>query len=161
MSINAHQLANRSKGFSILEVVVALSLFILILLTVGSYASFSLANLSSQQAVIQAETLGYEASVIMTAIAKRDWSLFNTNVSSLNYNNNQWSFLGPDTVEQLGIYRRQVNLTTVCRDTAQLVVDCSQGTVDSGTYKTTVVVSWSDWSGDHKVKQESYVSNWR
>ncbi len=151
----------RINGFSILEVVVALSLFALLLLTVGTYTGFSLAGLASQQNVIEAETLNQEIQPILASIAKRDWTLFNANVGSLNFSNGQWTFLGQGTVETTGIYQRRLQLSQVCRDANQLVVVCPLGVVDVGTYKYTAVITWSDWRGQQEIKQESYIAQWR
>lgn len=148
------------KAFSILEIVVALFIFSLILLTAGSYTGFSLANLSNQEAVIQAETLAQEAQAVLAVIAKRDWSLFDPNVGSLNYANGQWGFLVSGTVEQIDNFTRRLQLIAVCRDAQQKVVDCSSGTIDSGTYRYIVTIDWHDWAGDHQQKNESYIANW-
>lgn len=149
------------KAFSILEAVIALALFMLILVTLGAYASFSLANLSSQQAVIEARALSQEASSVLALIAARDWSEFKTSVSSLSYDNNEWNLVGPGIVEQRGIYQRTVRLMAVCRDAQQALVDCSLGIVDPGTYQVLISIDWSDWLGAHEFKQETYISQWR
>ena len=149
------------SAFSILEVVVALALITMIFLLVGSWSGFNLAKLSSQQGNIEAQFLVAETPSILATIAKRDWSLFKTEVGSLMFDNNVWSFLGSGTVEQIGSYQRRLQLASVCRNSSQSVVDCNLGTPDPGTFKYTVTVTWSDWSGNHQIQKDSYIANWR
>jgi len=151
----------RTRAFSLIEIIIAVSLFGLVVLGSGAYTGFSLASLAEQSNQSQAQSLAYEAISIVRLLAANDWEALAYRETALRYWNNQWSLAGEGSVETLGDFRRQLILETVCRDANQLVVDCLQGLPDEGSKKVTALVSWSGWFGHKQVKYISYVTNWR
>jgi len=150
----------RQRGFSILELIIALALFMMVLAMLGSYASFSLAKMASGQAFIEAEALNQEGQAIVELVARRDWSSVNSSINALGYSAGEWQLLSAPP-EQIGVYQRKLDLSPVCRDAGQLLVDCSAGVIDPNTYLLGVVIDWSDWLGAHEVRHETYIANWR
>lgn len=151
----------RHSGFSLIEIIIAVSLFGLVVLASGTYTGFSLASLAEHGRQSQANTLAYEAFSIVRMLASDNWESLNYQQSALRYWNNQWSLVGESSIETIGNFNRQLVFETVCRDVNQLVVDCNQGLPDAGSKKLTVLISWSGWFGLKQIKYSSYVTNWR
>ena len=146
-------------GFSILELVIALALFLLVLTMLGAYASFSLVNLARGQSFIEAEALNQEGRSLVELVARRDWVSLNTSLNALHYDLGQWNLVS-GVAEQIGVYQRQFILSPVCRDMMQAVVDCSLGSLDANSYRLTMKINWLGDSGNQEVSQETYITNW-
>jgi type II secretory pathway pseudopilin PulG len=89
-------------GFSILELVIALALFLLVLTMLGAYASFSLVNLARSQSFIEAEALNQEGRSLVELVARRDWGGLNTSLNALHYDLGQWNLVS-GAAEQIGV----------------------------------------------------------
>ena len=135
------------KGFSLIEIIVGVSILALCLLgiiTVGqgflrlSYQSFQNS---------QANFLLEEGAEVSRAFLDTSW----TNISGLSTGTNYYlTFSGgkwaTTTDASLGIidhvFTRYINVSNVNRDTTTADIVTSGGTLDSGTRKVTVVVTW-------------------
>jgi type II secretory pathway pseudopilin PulG len=145
------------RAFSILEAIVALALFLLLVSALGAYSSLGLGQLSDRQKLIAAEISSQEALTLVSLVAKRDWSLLNTNVSSLSYDNGLWNLVADD-YEQIGDYQRSVILENICRNAQSLVVDCPDGIIDTDVYKLTVIVKWFGSRGQQNLEKVFYLT---
>lgn len=149
------------KAFSILEAIIALALFLLLVSGLGVYMSWDLGQLADRQKRIEAESLVVEAKALVNALARENWSVMQTDVTSLVYENSVWHLASSETAEQVGdLFTRSVVISEVCRDEEQRVVDCPGQVIDAGTYKLAVTIAWLDSRGQQSLTEEFYITKW-
>ena len=137
-----------NKGQSLFEVILALAVVALILVTVVSLAAFSVRNSSYSKNKTIAER--YVQQAIEWLRGERDANSTTFFNRSGNYCINNLSFIsgqcsgnisGTVFKRELAISKTTVNLKTVL--------------------KTEVIVSWSDGQGIHEARSITYFSDWR
>jgi prepilin-type N-terminal cleavage/methylation domain-containing protein len=149
------------QAFSLLEIIIAVSIFGLVLVSSGAYSGFSLVSLVEQNSYSQASALAHEARTVIKVIADNNWSDLNLHQSGLSYNGQQWSLLGENSTETIDRFSRQLEFISLCRDDKKMLVDCSPGTVDEGSKRVIIKISWSAWYGQRQLKYDTYVSDYR
>ena len=149
------------SAFSLLEIILAIALFGLLILSAGAYAGFSLAGLTGERSQSQAQALADEAAAVVRLLARRGWTNLPYQVSGLSLSGGVWSLAGEGSSEPVGAFQRQLTFNPVCRDGANLLVDCPAGSPDSNAKQVVIDISWSDWSGAHDLRETTYVANWR
>jgi hypothetical protein len=91
-----------NKGQSLLEVIVAMAIFVLISATMVTLSTggFLSLNVGGEQTV--AEALAGEGMEAVRAIRDRAWNEMIYNVSAVTSSNQQWLFSGEGTTERFG-----------------------------------------------------------
>ena len=171
------KIKNKQKnnlGFSLVEVMVACSILSVTVLSFMSTASKSIqvSGYSLNQA--QATLLTEEGVEAVKSIRDNDW----TDISSLTINTDYYLFFNTSTniwslrLASLGmsapngsipnypidsIFTRKVSVSAVSRDSNQNIA--SSGTLDTGTKKITVTVSWDKTGGLVSKSLSFYISN--
>lgn len=136
--------SHNNLGFSLVEVLVACSIISMITLTVMSAASRGIELSSRALKQVQASMLMEEGVEAVKSVRDANWS----NISNLPLGNsylsfsNVWSLSNTNQVEVVdGTFTRTIRLSEVRRDGNDDIA--SSGTVDPGTKKVTVSVSWN------------------
>ncbi len=150
------------KGFSVVEIVIASS--ILLLVVVSIFSSYAIALVATQKntAQLQAAFLaeeGIEALKNMRDFGYASYisSLSNGTSYRLAWSNSHWQATTTNTFVD-GTFDRTFVLSAVSRDGNHDIVT-SGGTVDSNTKKVTVTVAWKDGSATSTKSMEAYVTN--
>ena len=153
----------KNKGFSIVEILVALFVITVALSALLGLAAFSLKITNTLKETQQAGNFAQELMEITRNF--RDGTSWSTNgLGTLNtgadYHLQQsgspavWQFFPGSETES--IFSRKIVFNTVSRDSNGNIVG-SGGTLDPNTKKATVTVLWKD----KKIELVSYFTNWK
>ncbi len=163
---------NKNSGFTLIEVLIACAI-----ITVSMFALMSTAQKGlslSREALLmsQANTLMEEGAEAVKSIRDNNWTdvsnlnlntnyylYFNTNTKNWKLDTNSTSLLGYEPTYPVdGVFSRSIVVSSVERDANDDIV-ASGGTVDTGTKKITVTVSWTSTSGFKSKNLSFYISN--
>lgn len=152
----------KNNGFSLIEIVIASSIILLIVVSVFSSYTIALSASSKNTAFLQAAFLAEEGSEALKNM--RDFG-FNENINSLSNNTNYYLEWNDShwqaTTTNIFIddkFERSFLLQEVYRDGSNNIVS-SGGVIDSGTRKVIVSVSWLNGNATTTKLMESYVSD--
>lgn len=151
-----------TRGFFLIEVVVAASVIAVILLLLLSSIQRSVDVSARSLERTEASYLLEEGAEAVKAIRDTSWSTISGltvgTTYYLSWSGSAWSLTTtPSTIDN---YTRTVVFTNVSRDSNDDIVT-SGGTVDTGTKKVTVTVSWSPATGARSEALNMYISNIR
>lgn len=158
---------NNKKGFSVIEILVAIVIISIALTGLSGLTSFSLrASLLAEQAA-QANSIAQET--IESSRNFRDgtyWSIdgLGTLAMGVDYYPQEvgsparWQLT--QGTEAVGIFTRKIALSNVQRDANDNIVG-SGGVNDPQTKKVVATVSWQERGRSHKVELITYLTAWR
>mgnify|MGYP001568752370 len=149
------------SGFSLLEAIVGISIFSIFIFSVMLASQLSQRTASESVRNIQTSFLLEEGVDTIKILRNTSWS---ANIASLvvgtnyyfNYNGTTW-VSSPANVYVDGIFERKFVLENVYRDASDDIA--SSGTLDVGTRKATVNVSWLGRSGTTTKNAVFYLTN--
>ncbi len=150
-------------GQSILEIVVALGIFVIIIAALTSLVlgSFTLLERSSQ--LTRAEGLVQEGVEAVRSIQDRAWNELIYSRSAVATSSNQWGLAGEGTTEQVGSFSRTIDFLSVYRDSNGNIVSATS----SGAYldvlskQVVVNISWEIREGaSSTLARTTYFTNW-
>ncbi|MBN1617773.1 hypothetical protein JW887_00320 [Candidatus Dojkabacteria bacterium] len=153
------QVRNNS-GFSIVEVIVGISVFAMISLSLISAFIFGQDSIIYSGKRARATFLAQEGINAVKSISGKYWNVLDFDQTGLEANSNQWTFLGEGTTETIGDYQRIVSFQEVCRDTTDLIVDCPGDYVDLHMKKVTVSITWQERGIEQLVERSALISTW-
>lgn len=150
------------QGFFLIEVVVAASIIsVVLILLLGSIQNSVQASKRSLERT-QVSYLLEEGAEATKSIRDGSWStisaLTNGTTYYLSWNGSGWSFT--TTPQQIDAFTRTVTFDSVSRESSDDIVTAG-GTLDPGTRKITVAVSWSTPSGTQTETLVFYIANIR
>lgn len=161
-SISTKRQSKNRSGMSLIEVIVGsaivVSALVAIMGTYGGLTGLSLRNTPK----IQAAMLLEEGSEILRLMRDTGWS---SKISSLSngttyrfiWQNNAWT--STTSVQMIdSFFDRTFVLSAVNRDASYNIVT-SGGTLDTGTRKATITVSWRDGNATTSRSVELYIYN--
>ena len=148
-------------GFSLIEAIVGISIFSIFIFSVMLASQLSQRTASESVRNIQTSFLLEEGVDTIKILRNTSWS---ANIASLvvgtnyyfNYNGTTW-VSSPANVYVDGIFERKFVLENVYRDASDDIA--SSGTLDVGTRKATVNVSWLGRSGTTTKNAVFYLTN--
>ena len=147
------------KGFSVVEVMLAVFMFIIIAATGVATVihSFSVNRQSEEET--QATLIAQEGIEGVRSIKNQSWSNLSAGIYGLDTTGNVWSFdAGPDNV---GKFSRSIQIFDVNRDVDGNIVD-SGGTSDPDTKKIVSNVNWNFTDVRlNSISLTSYLTNFR
>jgi len=162
---------NSRKGFTLVEVLIGCAIISVTVfaLMVSARKTIQLSNRALKQA--QANTLLEEGVEAVKSIRDNSWSSISSLASNTNYylyfntGSNEWTLslststppLSVPTYPIDGTFNRFVVFTPVYRDSNDNISDT--GTVDNGTEKVAVTVSWNGSSGPVSKNLVFYLTN--
>ncbi len=154
------------KGFGIIEVLVASTISIIVLLGIASYLNYAMK--ASAEGKNKVEALYHAKSLIEQARAVRDedWDNISTLTKDVNYNFQEsatspkkWiAALGQRTIEE---YTVQIVFSQVNRDATSSDIVSSGGSLDDNTIKATSTVTYSSRNGAKQVSLFEYLTNYQ
>lgn len=147
-----------SAGQSVIEVVVAIAIFVIIVggTVTAVLGSFLTSRLGEEET--QATYYALEGINAVESIRNKDWASLTNGNFGLAKAGNTWSFSGSG--EALGKYTRVINISDVERDVTNNVV--SNGLVDANSKRVTSTVTWSFVPARvSSVEVSSYLTNWQ
>ena len=133
----------KNKGFTFVEIIVALGLAAIMLPALGRALSFSIRVASQGEKFSQAYNLAQQDMESMYAQKSQNWS----------------GFTGSTIVTSP--YTRVITVSSVqrCGVKPTWTICTSGGVSDPDTKKITVVVSWAEVGGPQQITLTSYVTN--
>lgn len=150
----------RQKGFSLIEVIIAAGIIsISIMYIAKAYRDFIVLS-SSNTARVQAAFLLDEGVESIKTMRGYSWSTVASTTASTTYymywNTNRWV---PTTTPQIidGMFYRTLVFSPVYRDGSFNIA--SSGTVDSGSRKVDIAVTWSDRGSTSTRSMSMYIFN--
>jgi len=161
----------KNKAFSIVEVVVACAIISVTVLALMSTAGKSI-QVSNQTIMQSQATLLIEEGVeAVKSIRDNNWTNISGLTNSTNYylffytTTNQWSLITSQTAPNGsiptypidGAFTRNVVFSSVYRNASNDIAN--SGTLDTGTKKVTVTVSWNKPGGVASKNLSFYISN--
>ncbi len=150
-----------NNGFVLIEVVVACSIISVITFGIFSAAKNGINLSTGALRQTQASYLLEEGAEAMRSIRDANWTnisgltLDTTYYLSYNTNNNIWTLT--QTPSTIDYFTRTVILSAVYRNGTDDIA--SSGTLDTGTKKVTVNVSWASSSGTSSKSLSFYIAN--
>jgi len=153
---------NNSQGQSVVEVIVAVAIFIIIagssvIAILGSLSSTRLAEEETQASLIAVE--GLEA---VESIRNQDWDNLTNGNYGLSKSGGTWTFSGSsDDPDGTGKFSRIVTINDVERDGNGDIVT-SGGTIDEDTKSVTSTITWDFTpTRQNTVTLTSFLTNWQ
>ncbi|HWC57510.1 MAG TPA: hypothetical protein VG621_00960 [Candidatus Paceibacterota bacterium] len=152
-----------SEGFFLIEVVVAASIIATVLIFLLGAIQDSVDASRTSLERTQASYLLEEGAEAVKAIRDGGWStisaLDNATPYALSWSGSAWS-LTTSSPETIDAFTRTVTFDAVSRDSSDTIV-ASGGTLDAGTRKVTITVSWNAAGGSTSVILPFYIANIR
>lgn len=153
--------AHHSRGFGLMEIIITVSLVAAALIMLGQVVNAAMRVLSANKSTLEASYLTAEGLEGVRALRDAGWSAnIGPLVNGTTYYLVATSSFGLTTSPQSyinGRYLRQILFYAVNRDGSDKIA--SSGTLDSGTKKVKVTVSWSGKNGTSSVDTTAYVTN--
>jgi len=149
----------RPSGFSLIETIIALALFIIIA-SGGILAFISSLNMNrTSQENTQAVSLAQEGIEAVRSLRNQSFANLLPGTYGLGISGGQWTFAGSS--DNIGKFSRQVIIAPVSRDAGGTIVP-SGGTPDADTMLATVRVKWDFTPGvSRQIDNAFYFTNWR
>lgn len=135
-----NKLKKKELGFGIIEIIVAVAIFVIIAVTAVSTVvqTFSTNRLAKEETL--ASFFAQEGVEAVRSIKNQNWNNLSYGTFGLDNSSGKWQFLGSsDTNDK---YTRQIVLSEVYRNETGNVIE-SGGTLDDDTYKLDSTVSWN------------------
>ncbi len=159
--INNYNIKNNNRGQSVLEIIIAMAIFVLIASSMISLVLGGNTALEQGGEQTQAEYLAQEAIEAIRSIRDGAWNEIIYNQSAVATSNHKWVFSGEGTDETIGQYTRTITFEDVCRDNLNNIATCPASYTDIYTKKISVVIEWTVRQGiTNSVEQTTYLTNW-
>src|SRR3989338_11454112 len=104
------------KGFSLIEVIVALALFALLGSGIATLIASSFSHTIRQMEITEARAYGMEGIDAVKSIQQRGWNQMRYNQSGIYINQNRWEFMGEGTQNIKNAFTRMIQFENVWRD---------------------------------------------
>jgi type II secretory pathway pseudopilin PulG len=163
----SQNLFGNEKGFSLIDILVAIAIVSVALVSLLGLASFSLATSTLIRQANQANNIAQETIEIVRNF--RDGTTWDVDglgklATSTDYHPEKtgsppkWQLIQGE--ETIGIFKRKVVFKDVFRDSDSNIVE-SGGNFDPNTKKVIVDVSWQEKGRTHLVEITTYLTNWK
>ncbi|MEK7147820.1 MAG: hypothetical protein AAB758_00825 [Patescibacteria group bacterium] len=152
----------RTQGSSLVEALVAVSIFLVVVISVTSVSSFLIKNSLETLAKVQAAYLTEEGLEVMRLFRDVSWSnniasLVSGDPFSLTFDGEGWDIVSVSAPVD-GTFSRTLMLGDVYRDGSGNIV-ASGGTLDPNTKKITSTISWNSRGGLNTRSLSTYLTN--
>jgi len=149
------------KGQSSVEIIIALAILLIFISGVLVLFFYSVDNIRQSAEIDQARNLAREGLEAVRSIAEEDWSNLNNGSYDVEYTSGHWQFTAPNSYLWLGKYHRQIDISSLYRDSSTCELKESGDLEDTDIKKIVSVVSW-EFKGKTKiVSYPTYLTNWR
>ncbi len=152
----------KRDGFSMVEVVIAVSIAVLFFLAIYEVILFSNKIMANGLRKIEAGYLAQEGIEAARLMRDNGWT---DNIATLNNNTDyylelvggQWTLTVTPQELINGIFSRRINLYAVNRDGDDNIA--AAGTIDTNTRRVLVNVSWEERGKQYSIPVEAYITN--
>jgi len=161
MLISMRKIVSHYHGQMIIEVIVAVSIFIIIASSsvVTIIGSLNTARLSEEQS--RATFLAVEGLEAVKSIRNQAWSNLIIGQHGIATASGVWAFVGTSDIDFSSKYTRVIDVMSVGRDGNGNILSAG-GTIDSETKKITSTVSWNfSPTRNNSVVLTLYLTNWQ
>lgn len=135
---------SKNRGFSLVELMVAFSIFLVFVSAIFTVASISVKQVRHAVNVERATALAEEGLEASRNIRDQDFDNLNNGTYGLSSATSEWEYVG--TSDDINIFNREINIVEV----------------DSDQKRIEVNVAWDDSiSTNNTVSVASYLTNWR
>ncbi len=154
------------KGFSLIEVMVAITLSSILLISVLHIVLISLQTTNNQARFVQGGYLASEALELTRFVRDQQW----TNITSLTTGQpyhpqsqgSSWILASNAETISGGLFTRSVVVYDVYRDATTKDIVTSGGAIDPDTKKVVADVLWNAiGTGEQHITLEMYLTNWQ
>lgn len=157
------KIATSCHGQSLIEVIIAMAIFSLIVVSIVGLVLGGLALLSEGGRFMQAENLASEAIEASRSIFRNDWSKSEISQSAITQSGGQWDFVGENTSEQIGQYTRTINFYPIYRNDFYDIVSSTTPAsyLDVHSILMKAYIEWEARNGKtNSVEKMAILSNW-
>jgi len=154
----------KSSGFTLVEVLVAITLFVTLIAGLIGLTQLSVKSTAASKFRVQAKNILQQTIETVMAVRASNFSNLNEGIFHPEIVSDKWSLVsGTETIDSI---ERWVEISRVQREISCggervcLVVD-SGGVVDPVTFKAKAVVSWQENGQDQQEELESFLTFWR
>ena len=137
-------------GVSILEIVVALGVFLILVVSLSSQLLGGSSLMVREKEFLLAGALADEGLEAVRMIARGSWNDLTYGKSEVGTSSGVWILLGEGTSGQIGKFSRQISFFSVYRDNAnnQVAGSHSEAVLDLNTKRVVSNVSWEIENGE-------------
>ena len=141
------------KGISILEIVIALGVFLILVVSLASQLLGGSSLMQREKEFLLAGALADEGLEAVRMIARNNWNNLTYNQSEVGISSDTWILLGEGTNGQIGKFSRQISFFFVYRDNAnnQVAESHAEAALDANTKRIVSNVSWEIENGETSV----------
>jgi len=162
MQLSQNKCAGK-KGFSIVELVIAVSIIAVFIVSITFSFSLFLRLAFSNTLKVKAAFLTEEALESVRFLKQSDWETHISSLESdtdyfLDFSANTWQISGNYTLID-GLFERRLVFEDVLRDNFDGRIVEEGGTLDEGTKKLTVFVSWQRNNATTTESFSTYIAN--
>ncbi|MFH1611706.1 MAG: prepilin-type N-terminal cleavage/methylation domain-containing protein [bacterium] len=153
---------NNQKGFTVVEVIVGLSILSIAFLGFLSLARFNFIIQEQGNKKIEAINIANEAIEIIRGIRNEDWNNIATLTVDTDYYltimGEEWNLVTTDPGVINDIYTRRIRFGNTYRDANDNI--SASGSLDSGTKKIEAIIEWNDKGITRQLLLDTYLTNW-
>ena len=154
---------SRRTGASLVEVIIAVTLFGFLGAGVVTMVGATYANQILASALVSARAYALEAVGAVESIREQGFNQLILTRSGVEFSGGRWRFRGEGSSDTSGPYARQVALAGVARDVGGTIVPLGTpgSVVDTRTKAVTVRVSWTIGVIPYELALTRYATDWR
>lgn len=161
MKIKYKLISKYQKGFSVIEILVAIGIFAVIAIGIvpSIVQTFTIARLGDNET--DATLYTQEALEATRSIKNQAWSGLTNGAHGLTSGGGVWAFSGTNNIK--GIYTRSITVSDVYRDTSgNLLTSGCANQLDLNAKRTVAATTWnSSPTRANNVTLEAYFTNWK
>lgn len=149
------------RGFSLIEMIVAIAVFSVVVVGLATFGSGS--TLAPQRAAERndIDALFSSTAEALRAIRHRAWNEFIYTTTTIAVSSSEWVFAGEGQSDVVNGIRRELVFSPVCRNAAAQVVDCSEGDVDLHSTRIRIRLHIPEEQGAETLAERTLLlTNW-
>ncbi|OGF27225.1 hypothetical protein A2331_03585 [Candidatus Falkowbacteria bacterium RIFOXYB2_FULL_34_18] len=151
----------KNSGQSILELVIALGVFLIIITVFTDFIYGNFVLLERGSDYVQAEAIAKEEIEAIRSIKKMTWNEFLYSTSSVSVLNNRWVLNGEGVIGNVGKFFYSSSFYPVYRNTQKDIVEELDGEEDILTKRMKTFIEWETSDGVSAIiEKNSYISAW-
>ncbi len=152
---------NNKKGFSLVEVLLASSIFVLVVTGLVGAVIYIQQSARINGERTRALLLLNGAMEAVRSIKADSWNEIVFSETGLDNSSGVWELLGEGSSESIDKFSRELQFVDVCRNSSDQIVGCPGDYTDVNTKQVIVTVSWESRPGFFSTVQDSmYITNW-
>ncbi|MBI4252822.1 hypothetical protein HY623_01420 [Candidatus Uhrbacteria bacterium] len=149
----------QQRGQTILEIVIALAIFIFISSALASLILGGLHGVAQGSQHLEADALAQEGMEALRSIKNGAWNELSQSPAGVRVSGGEWILSGAS--DSMPPFTRTITLDAVCRSQAGDIVSCPGSYTDPHTLYGASAVTWTTLEGTrNQVTRSSYLTSW-